>query len=145
VNADPIQLERVVLSLAADARDAMPRGGRLILETANVTLDEDSAGRLAEVLPGPYVLLSVSDTGETPSSDATRPLEEPNFGTRGRGRGTGLGLAACHRVVRQSGGTVGVYSEPGKGTCVQLYLPQAEGAAEPSSPAEPGDPLPRSP
>lgn len=141
---DPGQLENAVLNLAINARDAMPSGGLLAIETANVELDERHAASHGEVGPGAYVCLSVSDTGEGIAAEHLEHLFEPFYTTKATGKGTGLGLPMVYGFVRQSGGHVTVYSEPGLGTTIRLYLPQADAdgrpaevSAEAASPAPP--------
>ena len=139
IRADPGQIEQVVMNLVLNARDAMPEGGKLWIETSNLIVDEQFAALCLSVPPGRYVQLAVSDTGSGMSPDVAARVFEPFFTTKEPGKGTGLGLSTAFGIIRQSGGTISVHSAPGLGATFRILLPRAEGARanEQDAPDEP--------
>jgi two-component system, cell cycle sensor histidine kinase and response regulator CckA len=143
VKTDPGQIEQVIVNITMNAAEVMPNGGKLTLETANVTLDDEYVSHFSDLKAGEYVMLAISDTGTGISQETKKHLFEPFFSTKGVGQGAGLGLATCYGIIKQSGGHINVYSELSRGATFKIYLPQVEARTEIPAPRHDAAHLPR--
>jgi CheY-like chemotaxis protein len=143
VLADAGQIEQVIMNMAINAREAMPHGGKLTLETANVSFDQESVGRYPELRAGDYVMLAITDTGAGMSEEVKARVFDPFFTTKEVGQGTGLGLSTCYGIIKQSGGHISLYSEQGRGATFKIYLPQVQQQSKTVMPRLESKELPR--